>query len=198
MKSRKINYILGLVCLLFSFLLQGCRRPVVILQFPLKNHASWIYKGVTQYKIIGTAEKTPPMKYVLASHQLSKKTSSPFSLTLSAEGSPLETLQLMKTPKGIINPLTGDLWIPRQIKMGDTWNTHDQGSKISFTLSSMTKITVPAGTFSIYIINFKGPQKYHGSFSLDPSVGIISFNWSARSSSGLSQTRLKLVSYQLH
>ncbi len=171
---------------------------MIKLNFPLDHKASWIYKGRTEYRIIGAAEKTPAMKFILTSRPLSEKTPSPYNLSLTEEGEPLETLQLMKTQKGIISPLTGNLWFPKQVKMGDSWSVQYQGGKILFILSNLTKITVPAGTFPVYLIDFKGPQYAHGSFYLDPLIGVISFEWSARSSSGTAETNLKLVSYKLH
>jgi len=120
-----------------------------------------------------------------------------FNLTLFEENDELARLQLTGSQKGFINPLSGEIWLPKNMKLGGKWTVTFGTQKIQFILRSEGSTTVPAGTFPTYLIDFREGKKGHGSLWLDPQVGIILVNWSTKTPGGHSSTHLELTSYSL-
>lgn len=196
MAFRKIKYTLWLTALLISFLgLSGCTGREVVLSFPMQNGNSWNYQGTVAYTIGGQEQSMSPA-FQLVTKQLGKKYQL-FELALSEEHEELGKLQLIESPKGLIDPLTAEIWLPKQIKLGSKWNVTFGSHKLQFILRSEASTTVPAGTFPTYLIDFHEFRKSRGSLWLDPEVGIILFNWSYKTPGGHTATHLELTSYNL-
>jgi len=170
---------------------------LVTLSFPLDDGASWTYQGTVTYTVGGQEQTMPPLTFHITLHRLIKKNPAPFEFVFSEENEPIWSTQLAPSPKGLVNPLTGEIWLPSQMKVGRHWSVSVQGSAVKLILRDATQVTVPAGTFSTYQIHFVGPKKDSGSLWLDPQVGIVSITWLSRASGGKSTATLQLVSYNL-
>lgn len=132
--------------------------------------------------------------FQLVVRQLGEKNSL-YDVSLLEENEELAKLQLTSSPKGLINPFTGEIWLPKTIKLGSKWTVTLGQDKLQFILRSQGSTTVPAGTFPTYFIDFREARKGRGSLWLDPEVGIILFNWTSRTPGGHSTTHLELSSY---
>lgn len=201
MTSRRTGFTRWLIVLFASAALiaaaAGCGGPPVTLGFPLDDGASWTYQGTTTYKIAGQEETMPALSFILSARRLSPIAPAPFDLAMNEHGDRIMDLQLVASPKGLLNPLTGEIWLPQKIEVGRKWSVTVQGNKVKMTLHSLAQTTAPAGTFSAYQITFRGPRSDYGSFWLDPDVGIVSLTWVSRSSGAEATTQLELASYNL-
>lgn len=165
------------------------------LTFPLQSENSWNYQGTVTYTIAGQEQSMSPAFKLMAT-QLGKRNLL-FDLTAFEENEELGKLQLVDSPKGLINPMSGENWLPKKIKVGSKWNVTYSGHKLQLILRNEGSTTVPAGTFPAYLIDFHEARKGRGSLWLDPQVGIILFNWTMKTAGGRTTTHLELTSYNL-
>ncbi len=198
MTSQKTKFTLWLTTLLVSALfVSGCGGTKVELGFPLNDGNTWTYQGTVTYQLGKQQQSMPALTFQLHCRKLSPKHTAPLELTLVEETEPIWKGQFVTAPQGLLNPLTGEFWLPAEVIVGKKWNTTFDGDKVTFIVRSQTNTTVPAGTFPTYLIDFKGPKKGTGSFWLDPVVGAVALDWNSKTPGGQSKTHLELVSYDL-
>lgn len=196
-KIKSTRWLIALSLCSFFIALTGCTGQPVQLNFPLGNGNTWVYRGTTTYQNGAPQEATPPLTFRFICRQLVHNPNSPFELSLSEEGESLWSWQFLKSPKGMVNALSDELWLPQSIRVGKRWTITLDGAPVSLAVRGETSSTVPAGTFSSYLINFRGPGKDYGSFWLDPDVGILVLNWNTKTPTGQALTHLELTSYTL-
>lgn len=203
MTSRKRKCTGFFILLLFSFsfflflvFFTGCVGPPVQLGFPLQDGSVWRYRG-TMSVLTGKQEETmPPLVFELHSRQLVRRPDSPFEFQLTQQGEMVWSSQLVKSSKGLVNPLTGELWIPKMKKIRQKWRIATEQGRAQMEVLRESSVTVPAGTFSAYFIHFRIPRKYTGFLWLNPDVGVIQMDWKSRTPRGRFHTSLELTSYQ--